>query len=123
MKTRRPRPEERCTRHNNKGRQCANWRYQGHLTCRRHTPGLPQKTNPNRAIAANNKNRYKNGTRAAPLKPLRHPADLWDELTIKHYEFFLAAETAAEEENLHDLAHLSTKLINTTRRFIKTLKK
>jgi hypothetical protein len=97
MKTRRPRPEERCTRHNNKGRQCANWRYQGHLTCRRHTPGLPQKTNPTRAIAANN--------------------------NIKHYEFFLAAETASEEENLHDLAQLSTKLINTTRRFIKTLKK
>jgi hypothetical protein len=34
--------------------------------------------------------------------------DLQDHLTIKHYELFLAAETAAEEDNLKDLARLST---------------
>ena len=123
MKTRRPRPEERCLHRYKDGRQCANWRYQEQPTCRRHTPDLPYTSNPNPALAANNKSNYKNGLRAAPLKPLHTQEDFLDHLTIRHDEIYLAAEAAAQDGDLSDLARFAPQLTRNTRRFIKTLKK
>ena len=115
-------PEKQCTHLYLDGRRCANWRKKGYETCINHIPNALRHTQTP-GLMDGNLNRYKNGLRAAPLKPLRQKVDLQDHLTIKHYELFLAAETAAEEDNLKDLARLSTHLINTTHRFIKTLKK
>ena len=123
MKTRRPRSEERCLHRYKDGRQCANWRYQEQPTCRRHTPDLPYSPNPNLELAANNKNNYKNGLSAAPLKPVHTQEDFLDHLTIRHDEIYLAAEAAAQEGDLTDLARLAPHLTRNARRFIKTLKK
>ena len=123
MKTRRPRSEERCLHRYKDGRQCANWRYQEHLTCRRHIPDLPYSPNPNPELAANNKHNYKNGLRAAPLKPLHTQEDFLDHLSIRHDEIYLAAEAAAQDGDLTDLARLAPQLTLNTLRFIKTLKK
>ena len=120
---RKPTPEERCTHLFPDGRQCAGWRVVPHSTCAGHTPEYQQRMRGKRPVFANNQNRYKNGLQAAPLKPIRQKEDLRDHLVLKHYEIFLAAETAADEGDIFDLARLSTKLINVTLRFTKTLKK
>src|SRR5262247_817550 len=115
MKTRRakiPPPEKRCTHLYPSGEQCRQWRAKNYNTCASHTPELVQKNKENQTPELFKKRspNYKNGTKAKPLKPLRkHEAQL-DHLTIRHYELFLAAETAAAEGDLSDLARLSTKL-------------
>ena len=126
VKTRRakiPPPEKRCTHLYPSGEQCRQWRAKNFNTCAGHTPELVQKNKENRNLELFQKRspNYKNGTKAKPLKPLRKQEDLLDHLTIRHYEIFLAAETAAEEGDLSDLARLSTKLINVTRRYFKKL--
>ena len=123
MKTRRPRSEERCLHRYKDGRQCANWRYQEHPTCRRHIPDLPYSPNPNPELAANNKHNYKNGLRSAPLKPLHTQEAFLDHLTIRHDEIYLAAEAAAQEGDLTDLARLAPHLTLNARRLIRRLKR
>ena len=128
MKTRRakiPPPEKRCTHLYPSGEQCRQWRAKNFNTCASHTPELVQKNIENQTPELFQKRSpaYKNGTEAKPLKPLRKPEDQLDHLTIRHYEIFLAAESAAKAEELDDLARLSQHLISVTRRFTKTLKK
>ena len=127
MKTRRAKipPEKRCTHLYPSGEQCRQWRAKNFNTCASHTPELVQKNIENQTPELFQKRSpaYKNGTEAKPLKPLRKQEDQLDHLTIRHYEIFLAAESAAKAEELDDLARLSQHLISVTRRFTKTLKK
>src|SRR5262245_17144285 len=110
-KRRKPTPEERCSYRYPDGRQCASWRVQAQLTCASHTPEYVQRMKKQRPFMAQNQNNYKNGLRAAPLKPLRQQTDLQDHLTVKHFEIFLAAESAAEEADVQELSRLSPELI------------
>jgi hypothetical protein len=124
MKTKRPKippPEKRCTHLYPSGEQCRQWKAGNYNTCASHTPELVQKNKENQTPELFQKRspNYKNGAKAKPLKPLRTEEDLLDHLTIRHYELFLAAKTTAEEDNLDDLARLSTKLISVTRRYLK----
>jgi hypothetical protein len=124
MKTRRakiPPPEKRCTHLYPSGEQCRQWRAKNYNTCASHTPELVQKNIENQTpeLLQKRSPRYKNGTKAKPLKPLRKQEDLLDHLTIRHYEIFLAAESAAEAGELNDLARLSTHLTRVTRRYLK----
>jgi hypothetical protein len=118
-----PTPDERCAHHYPDGRQCAAWRVKPHSTCSSHTPEYQQRMRKKRPFIAKNQNNYKHGLRAAPLKPQRQNEDVLDNLIVKHFELFLAAETAAQEDNLPDLSRLSTHLTNVTLKYFKTLKK
>ena len=118
MKPRRktPTPEQRCTQLYPSGQQCRQWKARGYDTCGSNTTEILQKSIKNRTpgISLKSQRAYKNGTRAAPLKPLRQKEDLLDHLFLKHFEIYLAAEAASEEENLRELARHSTKLIRVT---------
>jgi hypothetical protein len=120
-----PNPEQRCTHLYPSGEQCRQWKARGYDTCGSHTPEILQKSIKNRTpgISLKNQRSYKNGTRAAPLKPLRQKEDLLDHLFLKHFEIYLATEAASEEDNLSELACLSEHLTKNALKFARTLKK
>jgi hypothetical protein len=125
-----PRPktptlEQRCIHRYPSGEQCRQWKARGYDTCGSHTPEILQKSIKNRTpgISLKSQHSYKNGTGAAPLKPLRQKEDLLDHLFLKHFEFYLAAEAASEEGNLLELSRLSQHLTKNALRFVRTLKK